>query len=148
MTAVTCVLLAVIAGCAQSGSGSSAPNTAGNATVVPGEVPTPGEGASGGITVTGTKIVRAGSKLTVTATVKSAESKPDELVQVGSEVTATLNLNPPIAVPAGGSIAIGAAHMVVLDQNARLEPGGTVVLQFQFANAGTVEVFSSFLDTP
>jgi copper(I)-binding protein len=114
--------------------------------VVPGDVPTPGEGASGGITVSGTKIVRSGTKLTVTASIHNAESKADTLVQVGSEVTATLTLTSPLTIPAGGTVAIGGAHPVVLDQNARLEPGGTVVLEFHFINAGLVEVFSSFLD--
>ena len=111
-----CLLLGVLAGCAQSGSGgTSSPNTASSPTVVPGEAPKPGEGASGGITVSGTSIVRTGAKLSVTATIHNGESKPDELLQVGSEVTPTLRISPPLTIPAGGSVSIGGAHKVVLE---------------------------------
>lgn len=142
-------IVGVTSGCAQSGSGGTAqPNTAGSASAAPGEAPKPGEGAGGGIRITGTSIVRAGSKLTVTATIHNDETKSDQLVQVGSEVTATTVLSTPLTIPAGGTATIGGAQKVVLDQNARLEPGGTVALQFQFSSAGSVQVFSSFLETP
>ena len=147
--AAVCLLTATIAGCAQSGSGGTAqPNTAGSASAVPGEAPRPGEGAGGGIRVTDTSIVRAGSKLTVTATIHNDEATADDLVQVSSEVTANTVLTPPVTIPANGSVTLGGAHKVVLDQNARLQPGGTVALQFQFTKAGSVQVFSSFLETP
>jgi copper(I)-binding protein len=147
--AAAVLLLGIVTGCAQSGSGGTAqPNTAGSASAVPGEAPKPGQGAGGGIRVTDTSIVRAGSKLTVTATIHNDETTADDLVQVGSEVTASTVVTPPLTIPAGGSVTLGGAHKVVLDQNARLEPGGTVALQFQFTKAGSVQVFSSFLDTP
>jgi copper(I)-binding protein len=147
--AAVCLLAGAVGGCAQSGAGSTAqPNTATSASEVPGVVPTHGEGAGGGIRITGTSIVRTGTKLAVTTTVHNDESKADQLVQVGSEVTANTVLNPPLTIPAGGSVALGDAHRLVLDQNARLPAGGTVALQFQFTNAGSVQVFSGFLETP
>ncbi len=141
------VLLGALTACSgSSGSGSTNPNSAGRATVVPGNVPTQGEGSAGGITVTGVSIVRSGSKLTVSGQIHNDESAADELVSVGSEVTATLTLNPALRIPAGDTVSLGGAHQLVLQQNARLEPGGTVVLSLQFTHAGPVQVFSSFLE--
>jgi hypothetical protein len=140
-------LFGLAAGCSSAGTGSS-PNTAGSASVVPGEAPKLGEGGGGGISVTGTSIVRTGTRLNVTAQIHSAESTPDELLQVGSEVTGTLTLSPPLQIPAGGTVSIGGhGSQVVLTQSGRLEPGGTVALSLQFGSAGAVQVFSSFLDS-
>jgi hypothetical protein len=141
-------MLGVVAGCSSAGGGSSAPNTAGSASVVPGEAPKLGEGAGGGISITGTSIVRTGTKLAVTAQIHSDESTPDELVQVGSNVGPTLALSSPVHIPAGGTVSIGGhATQVVLTQSGRLEPGGTVALSLQFGTAGAVQVFSSFLES-
>ncbi len=144
--AAACTLLGLIAGCSNAGGGGAAPNTASSASVVPGEAPQLGEGSGGGISVTGTSIVRTGKKLSITAQIHSAESTSDELVSVGSEVTPTLTLPSPVKIPAGATVAIGGATKLVLDQNARLEPGGTVALLLHFSNAGAVQVFSSFVD--
>ncbi len=144
--AAACTLLGLIAGCSSAGGGGVAPNTAGSASVVPGEAPQLGEGSGGGISVTGTSIVRTGTKLSITTQIRSEESSSDELVSVGSEVTSTLTLSSPVKIPAGATVTIGGATKVVLDQNARLEPGGTVALLLQFSNAGSVQVFSSFVD--
>jgi hypothetical protein len=140
-------LLGVLAGCSSTGAGAS-PNTAGSATVVPGEAPEPGQGSGGGISITGTSIVRTGTKLTVTAQIHNDESSADELAQVGSNVGPTHALAPPLQIPAGGTVSIGGhGTQVVLTQSGRLEPGGTVALSFQFNAAGAVQVFSSFLET-
>jgi hypothetical protein len=114
-------------------------------------VPKLGQGSAGGITVTGTSIVRNGSKLTITAQIHSDETTDDELVQAGSQVTATLTLTPPLRIPAGGTVSVGgsgnsAANTLVLTQNSRLEPDGTVLLMLQFGKAGAIQVFSSFHD--
>jgi hypothetical protein len=141
-------LLGLLAGCSNSGSGGGAvPNTAGSASVVPGEAPKLGEGAGGGISVTGTSIVRTGTKLAISAQIHSDESTPDELTAVGSNVGPTLALASPLKIPAGGTVSIGGqGTRVVLTQSGRLEPGGTVALSMQFGSAGNVQVFSSFLE--
>jgi hypothetical protein len=144
LPAIAFVLLGLLAGCASAGG---APNTAGSATVVPGGGPTLGEGSGGGISVTATSIVRTGTKLQVTARIHNGQTTADELVQVGSQVTDTLTLAPPLKIPAGATVGIGGTGAaVVLDQTGRLEPGGTVALAFQFTGAGAVQVFSSFRD--
>jgi hypothetical protein len=139
-------LLGVLAGCSSTGAGST-PNAAGTATVVPGAVPKLGEGISGGITITGAAIVRTGTRLAVTAQIHNAESTADELTAVGSNVGPALTLPAEVRIPAGGTVSIGgSAASVVLDQNGRLSPGGTVALSFQFNSAGAIQVFSSFRD--
>lgn len=140
--------LAVSTACGSSSSGSSTPNTAGNATAVPGDVPKLGQGSGGGITVTNTTVVRSGTKLTISARIHNDQTVTDELVAAGSQVSATLTLTPALRIPPGGTITIGngSANAVVLTQNSRLEPDGTIVLNLQFGKAGAVQVFSSFHD--
>ena len=147
------LLLAALAACSSSsGSGSSpnnSPNTAGSASAVPGGLPKLGGGSAGGITVSETSIVRTGSKLTITAQIHNDEAVDDDLVQAGSQVSATLTLSPPLRIPAGGTVSVGgaSANSLVLTQNSRLEPDGTILLMLQFGKAGAVQVFSSFHDT-
>ncbi len=140
-------LLGVLAACSSTGAGPT-PNSAGSATVVPGAVPTLGDGSGGGITITATSIVRTGTRLALSAQIHSTESTADELTAVGSNVGPTLTLATPLQIPPGGTVSIGGAATapVVLDQSGRLEPGGTVALSFQFSNAGAIQVFSSFRD--
>lgn len=149
LAAAICALLGsfvALTGCSGSG-GSAAPNTAGSASVVPGEAPKLGDGGGGGISISGTSIVRTGTKLAVTAQIHSDESTPDELTAVGSNVGPTLALASPLQIPAGGTVSIGVhGTQVVLTQSGRLEAGGTVALSLQFGSAGAVQVFSSFLD--
>jgi hypothetical protein len=135
--------LALLCGCA--GSPGQPPNSAGSAAVVPGAAPTLGAGGQGGITVTGTTIARTGQQLAITARIHNAGSQPDALQQIGSQVTATLTLKPPLEIPAGATRELGTAGTrPVLRQNGRLVPGGTVDLMLTFRGAGTVQVFSSF----
>jgi hypothetical protein len=144
---VACALLSVLAACSSSAGSGGSPDSAGDATIVPGDVPTLGDGSAGGITVTGTSIVRSGTRLTISAKVHNDGSTPDELAAVGSQVSATLTLSPPLQIPAGDTVSIGrGANAIVLNQNSRLEPDGTVVLSLQFSKAGAVQVFSSFHD--
>jgi hypothetical protein len=140
-------LLAALAGCSSAGPGTGTPpNTAGSATVVPGAVPKLGQGSGGGISITGTSIVRTGTKLAITAQIRNEQSSADELTQVGSNVGPTLTLTTPVHLPAGSTVSISGAAKVVVQQSGRLEPGGTVALSFQFNTAGEVQVFSSFTD--
>lgn len=147
------MVLAALAACSSSaGSGSSpndSPNSAGSATAVPGGVPKLGGGSAGGITVSNTSIARSGSKLTITAQIHNAEAVDDDLVTAGSQVSATLTLSPPLRIPAGGTVSVGgaSANSLVLTQNSRLEPDGTILLMLRFGKAGAVQVFSSFHDT-
>ena len=139
-------LLGLASGCSNSGSAST-PNSAGSASAVPGAAPKLGEGAGGGISVTGTSIVRTGTQLAVTAQVHNGQSTADALTLVGSNVGPTLTLAAPVQIPAGSTVSIGgAAARVVLVQSGRLSPGGTVALSFQFNGAGAIQVFSSFRD--
>jgi copper(I)-binding protein len=142
-------LLGTVAACSSSGgSGSSSPNSAGGATAVPGAVPKLGQGSAGGITVTGTSIVRSDTKLTITMQIRNDETTDDQLVTAGSQVSATLALSPALRIPAGGTVSVGggSANTLVLTQNSRLEPDGTVLLMLQFGKAGAIQVFSSFRD--
>ena len=147
------MLLAALAACSSSaGSGSSpnnSPNTAGSASAVPGGLPKLGQGSAGGITVSDTSVVRNGSKLTVTMKIRNDETVEDELVTAGSQVAATRTLSPPLRIPAGGTVTVGgaSANSLVLTQNSRLEPDGTILLMLQFGKAGAVQVFSGFHDT-
>ncbi|HEX4016372.1 MAG TPA: hypothetical protein VHX15_06495 [Frankiaceae bacterium] len=138
--------LGLVAGCSSAGDGTSAPNTAGSATVVPGAVPKLGQGSAGGISITATSIVRTGTKLAITAQIHSDETNADALTAVGSNVGPTLTLTTPVQIPAGGTVSLGGASEIVVDQDGRLSPGGTVALSFQFNAAGAIEVFSSFRD--
>jgi copper(I)-binding protein len=144
------MLLAALAACSSSaGSGSSSPNSAGSASAVPGGLPKLGQGSAGAITVTSTSIVRRGALLTITMQIHNDEAVDDELVTAGSQVSATLTLSPPLRIPAGGTVSVGgaSANSLVLTQNSRLEPDGTILLTLQFGKAGAVQVFSSFHDT-
>jgi hypothetical protein len=147
------MLLAALAACSSSaGSGSSpnnSPNTAGSASAVPGGLPKLGQGSAGAITVTSTSIVRRGALLTITMQIHNDETVDDELVTAGSQVSATLTLSPPLRIPTGGTVSVGgaSANSLVLTQNSRLEPDGTILLMLQFGKAGAVQVFSSFHDT-
>jgi hypothetical protein len=144
------MLLAALAACSSSaGSGSSSPNSAGSASAVPGGLPKLGQGSAGAITVTSTSIVRRGALLTITMQIHNDEAVDDELVTAGSQVSATLTLSPPLRIPAGGTVSVGgaSANSLVLTQNSRLEPDGTILLILQFGKAGAVQVFSSFHDT-
>jgi hypothetical protein len=135
--------LALVCGCA--GGASPAPNSAGSASVVPGAAPTLGEGGQGAITVTGTSIVRTGQRLAITARIHNAGPRTDELLAIGSQVSPTLTLNPPLQIRAGATRMLGTAGTpAVLRQDSRLVPGGTVDLMLAFGGAGTVQVFSSF----
>ena len=147
MVTVVCAMLSVLAACSSSAGSGASPNSAGDATAVPGDVPTLGTGAAGAITVTATSIVRSGTRLTISAKVHNDAATADELVAVASQVSATLTLSPPLQIPAGGTVSIGSGgSAVVLTQNSRLEPDGTVVLSLQFSKAGALQVFSSFHD--
>ncbi len=144
------MLLAALAACSSSaGSSSSSPNSAGSASAVPGGLPKLGQASAGGITVTGTSIVRRGAKLTITMQIHNDETVDDELVTAGSQVSATLTLSPSLRIPAGGTVSVGgtSVNSLVLTQNSRLEPDGTILLMLQFGKAGAVQVFSSFHDT-
>ena len=115
------------------------PNTASSATVVPGDVPTLGDGSGGGISVTGASIMRTGTKLTVTAQIHNGQSTADEL-------RAGRQQREPDADPAAAAEDPRGRHRddrrrersVVLDQTGRLEPGGTVALCVEFGDAGAV----------
>ena len=134
-------LLGSMAACAGT---SAAPNTASDPTVVAG-APTPGQASQGQLTVRVTAITRSGNRLSVAAQVHNAAKTPEELQSIGSQVTATLTLTPPLQIPAGATRELGGGgRSVVLVQNARLEPGGTVALMLNFRRAGAVQVFSGF----
>jgi copper(I)-binding protein len=145
--AVAFALLSALAACSSSAGSGVSPNSAGDATAVPGDVPTLGAGTAGAISVTATSIVRSGTRLTISAKVHNDGSTADTLVSAASQVSATLTLSPPLQIPAGSTVSIGTGgSAVVLNQNSRLEPDGTVVLTLQFSKAGAVQVFSSFHD--
>jgi copper(I)-binding protein len=131
----------LLGGCA---SASNAPDSASSATAVPGAAPRLGQTSQGSISITDTSIQRTGQKLRITSQIHNAAPSADELVSVGSQVSPTVTLHPTLQLPANGDLRIGDAVNVVLAQQARLEPGGTVDLTFQFERAGTIQVFSSF----
>ncbi len=107
--------------------------------------PTPGTASQGQLSVRITSITRSGDQLTVAGQVHNAAKTTEELLSVGSQVTATLTLTPALQIPAGATLELGSSgRAVVLTQNARLEPGGTVVLMLNFQRAGEVQVFSGF----
>jgi hypothetical protein len=145
--AVSAVGLVFLCGCAGS---TTQPNAASSASVAPGAAPTLGDATQGDLSVNDVSIQRDGTKLAVTATIHNSGPTADQLTEVGSQVSPTLTLTPALAVPAGGTVALGGPNgtKVVLDQQGRLEPGGTVDLILQFQNAGQVQVFSSFTDKP
>jgi hypothetical protein len=133
---------AVLSGCSDTGA---PPNTAGSATPVPGSAPTLGVANQGNLSLSGVSILRKGTQLIISATITNSGSTADELQQIGSQVSPTLTLNPPIQVPAHGSVKLGgSATSAVLDQQGRLEPGGTVDLMLEFRDAGQLQVFSAF----
>ena len=107
--------------------------------------PTPGTASQGQLSVRIASITRSGDQLTVAGRVHNAAKTAEELDSVGSQVTATFTLTPPLLIPAGTTVEISpSGHAVVLRQNARLEPGGTVALMLNFRHGGEVQVFSSF----
>ncbi len=145
------MLLAALAACSSSaGLRLVAPNSAGSATAVPGGLPKLGGGSAGGITVSDTSILRSGSKLTITMRRSTmTRRRTTTWFRPASQVSATLTLNPPLRIPAGGTVSVGgaSANSLVLTQNSRLEPDGTILLMLQFGKAGAVQVFSNFHDT-
>jgi copper(I)-binding protein len=140
--AVTVAAPLLLSACA---SVANRPDTATNASTVPGPVPHLGQATQGGISITGVTVQRTGSRLDVTARIANAGAAADDLTTVGSQVSPTLTLRPAVKVPARGSVQLGpGGTSVVLQQEGRLEPGGTVALTLQFQQAGSVKVFSSF----
>ena len=88
-------------------------------------------------------IQREGTKLVISAKIHNSGSAADTLEQIGSQVSPTISFSLP--VPAGGTVTLGrAGTAAVLDQQGRLEPGGTVDLSFDFKNGGLLQVFSTF----
>lgn len=129
-------------GCA---SANDQPNAATSASVAPGPVPHLGQATQGTISVTGVSIVRTGQTLRITAQIHNAGTAADELLAIGSQVSPTVALSPAVKVPAGGTAKLGRGGTPAsLQQEARLEPEGTVALTLQFQHAGSIEVFSSF----
>lgn len=143
--AVSAVLLfAAVTSCAGAGQ---EPNSASSASVVPGSAPSLGEASQGALDITGVSITRQGTNLIVSATIHNSGTAADSLDQVGSQVSPTTPLSPPLTIAAGGTQALGGSGTrVVLDQQGRLEPGGTVALTFQFRNGGLLQVFTNFQD--
>lgn len=134
--------LAVTAGCSDTGA---PPNTASSATPAPGSFPTLGVASQGDLKLSGVSIVRKGTQLIISATISNSGTTADELLSIGSQVSPTLTLNPPVQVPAHGSVTLGGSGTsAVLDQEGRLEPGGTVDLMLDFRDAGQFQVFSAF----
>lgn len=132
----------LVSGCSDTGA---PPNVASSASPVPGSAPTLGVANQGDLSLSGVSILRKGTQLIVSATITNSGDTADELQQVGSQVSPTLTLNPPIPVPAHGSVTLGGSGpSVVLDQQGRLEPGGTVDLMLEFRDAGQLQVFSGF----
>ena len=124
---------------------SQAPDTASDTMTGSGTVPHLGEASQGAISVSGASVQQSGTQLAVTATIRNAGASADELDSVMSQVSNVLTLSPPVTLPPHGSVVLGEGKTrVVLTQNGRLEPGGTVALTLNFRNAGAVEVFSSF----
>jgi hypothetical protein len=141
IAAIVILVGAMISGCA--GSASDEPNTAGDATAVPGNIP--GIGASGNITVSGVSIHRTGHELAVTAEIRNSGSSPDQLLSISSQVSTTLTESPALAIPAKSTTQLGdGGTKTALTINARLEPGGSIALTLNFRGAGQVDAYSSF----
>jgi hypothetical protein len=140
--AATAILVsALVSGCA--GSASDEPNTAGNATAVPGAIP--GIGTAGDITVSGLSIHRTGDQLAITAQIRNSGTAADQLLSISSQVTETLTKSPALAIPAKSTVSLGAGGTATsLTINARLEAGGSVALTLNFRDAGAVDDYSSF----
>jgi len=131
-----------LSGCSDTGA---PPNTASSAAPAPGSFPTLGVASQGDLKLSGVSIVRKGSQLIISATISNSGTTPDALLSIGSQVSPTLTLNPPVQVPAHGSVTLGGSGAsAVLDQQGRLEPGGTVDLMLDFRDAGQFQVFSAF----
>jgi copper(I)-binding protein len=131
----------MISGCA--GSASDEPNTAGDATAVPGNIP--GIGTSGSITVSGVSIHRTGDQLAITARIRNGGSAPDQLLSISSQVSTTLTESPALTIPAKSTTQLGAdGTKTTLAINARLEPGGSIALTLDFRGAGQIDAYSSF----
>jgi hypothetical protein len=135
------VVSALVTGC--SASASSQPNTAGNATAVPGGIP--GIGTAGDLSISGLAIHRTGDQLAITAQIRNAGAAPDQLLSVSSQVTATLTESPALTIPAKGTVQLGAGGTkTVLTINARLEPGGSIALVLNFKSAGQLDAYAGF----
>jgi hypothetical protein len=135
------LLYAMISGCTRSASDES--NTAGVATAVPGNIP--GIGTSGNITVSGVSIHRTGDQLAITAQIRNSGSTPDQLLSIGSQVSANLTESPALTIPAKSTTQLGdGGTKTALTINARLEPGGSIALTLTFRSAGQVDAYSSF----
>ncbi len=133
--------LLVLGGCVSAGQQA---NTATGPTAVPGSVQPQGQGTIGSISVTVTSIVRTGSELSITGRVHNS-GRADQLVGAGSQVSPDLTLSPPLPIPAGATVQLGeGGTKLVLTQQLRLEPGGTVALTLRFRDAGSVQAFSGF----
>jgi hypothetical protein len=139
----TLILLgALVSGCA--GNASDQPNTAGNATNVPDNLPG-SNSASGAISVSGLSIRRTGDHLDITAQISNTGTTADELQSLTSQVTDTLTESPALAIPAKSTVALGKGGTnTQLTINARLEPGGSIALIFNFKAAGQVDGYASF----
>ncbi len=137
------VAAAVLSGC--SSGTSLAPNTATTPSEVQGQAPRLGEASAKGIAVTNLSVHREGSQLILSGQLHNGEQVDDTLLRISSQVSDTVTLNPPVSIPAGGDLTLGpGGTKAVLHENARLEPGGTLSVEFSFRKAGDVQVFSSF----
>jgi hypothetical protein len=133
--------------CGGSSGTSTAPNVATTATVVPGAAPQLGKAEAGYLSITGVSIVRTGSTLAVHGRITNSSKTADALLQVTSQVSKPMTLSPPIELPPGKTVSLGAAATkVLLTEDARLDTGGTVDLALQFRRAGLVQLFSTFTD--
>jgi hypothetical protein len=134
--------VAVMSGCTDTGA---PPNSATSATPAPGSFPTLGVANQGDLKLSSVSIVRKGTRLIISATISNSGATADALLSIGSQVSPTLTLTPPVPVPAHGSVTLGGSGAsAVLDQQGRLEPGGTVDLMLDFRDAGQFQVFSTF----
>jgi hypothetical protein len=62
-------------------------------------------------------------------------------------VSKPVTLSPPLALPPGKTVQLDTATTrVLLTEDGRLEPGGTVDLALQFQRTGLVQLFSKFTD--
>ena len=143
-SAVLLTVVLVAGGC--SNSSDSAPDVATSATAVPGSVPQLGEGTVGALSISEIALQRSGSQLTLSGRIVNA-GPADELTRIASQVTEPLTPSPAITLPAKASTELGKDPSIILTENARLEPGGTVDLTLTFGQAGSVQVFASFSDS-
>jgi hypothetical protein len=133
------------AGCA--GSTSTPPNVATSETAVPGAVPQLGKADAGTISISDVSIVRTGKTLRLRGRITNSGTAPDALLQVSSQVSKPVTLAPPLALPPGKTVQLDTAKTpVLLTEDGRLQPGGTVDLALQLQRTGLVQLFSKFTD--